>query len=121
MPTLNIEAIARVCHNLNRAVQQDLGEESIPVAPVWEEASNEQKTGVMQGVMNIVSGVVATPEESHQLWCANKRDHGWRFGIMKDEALKTHPCLVEYSLLGENQKIKDSLFFALVDSLKIYL
>lgn len=58
-----------------------------------------------------------TPEDSHKNWMEHKLKDGWKYGEVKDEVLKTHPCLVPYNELPENQKVKDYLFKAVVDSI----
>ena len=43
---------------------------------------------------------------------------GWNYGQVKDAEKKTDPSIVAYEALPENQKIKDHLFVAVVNSLK---
>lgn len=43
----------------------------------------------------------------HDRWNAERRLNGWKFGIKKNEPLKTHPCLVEYDELTEEMKSFD--------------
>jgi len=54
----------------------------------------------------------------HESWCDFKRADGWVFGEVKDAGAKTHPCLVPYAELPEEQKIKDHLFSAIVTALR---
>ncbi len=42
---------------------------------------------------------------------------GWRYGLKKDPAAKTHPCLVPYWQLPAEQRRKDGLFAAIVAAL----
>jgi hypothetical protein len=55
----------------------------------------------------------------HGQWMALKEIEGWTYGPIKDEQLKTHPCMVPYADLPEHQKVKDHLFSAIVDTLKV--
>ena len=48
---------------------------------------------------------------------AEKEQAGWVYGIEKDEAAMTHPCLVPYAELPADQRFKDSLFGAVVRAL----
>ena len=55
-----------------------------------------------------------TPEESHNGWLAHKEKEGWVYGTIKDAVAKTHPCMVPYSQLPPEQRIKDHLFSTVV-------
>ena len=41
---------------------------------------------------------------AHENWAQLRMAGGWRFGPQRDDALKLHPCLVEYALLPESEK-----------------
>lgn len=43
----------------------------------------------------------------HDRWMAQKISQGYQRGDIKDEEAKTHPCLVPYEELPENEKDKD--------------
>ena len=51
------------------------------------------------GVRFALDNPQATPEMMHQNWMKTHLDTGWTYGELKDEGLKTHPCLVEYDQL----------------------
>lgn len=106
------EDIARVCHEANRAVQVIQGDPSIPVSPPWDELDEETRQSAIDGVHNALGG--ANAEQSHENWCAFKRERGWVYGPVKDEQKKEHPLLVPYSELPEEQRLKDHLFGAIV-------
>jgi hypothetical protein len=44
---------------------------------------------------------------SHDVWMESKATAGWRYGPVKDSALKTHPLMVEWDELPEAEKQKD--------------
>jgi ryanodine receptor 2 len=46
-------------------------------------------------------------ENAHDLWARQRLDGGWRFGPQRDDARKTHPCLVPYAELPESEKEYD--------------
>jgi hypothetical protein len=112
---MDVEQIARVCHEANRAYQRELRDPAIPVAPPWDECTHEFRLGVQDGVRVVLAG--ATPEEGHENWCRFKREHGWVYGARKDEDLKTHPCLVAYADLPEADRRKDHLFHGIIRAL----
>lgn len=106
--------IARVAHEVNRAVQFLTGE---PVSPHWEDAPLSQRNSAITGV-NIHKLGSLTPEESHVAWMTYKVAEGWVYGEEKNEELKTHPCLVDYEELPPLQRLKDVLFKTVVENLK---
>ena len=108
------EAIARVCHEVNRAYCEALGDHS---QPAWEDAPQWQKDSAMMGV-NLHCDNDVGPEASHDSWLRQKRDEGWTFGHVKDVNKKEHPCFVPYHMLPKEQKAKDFIFRAVVHSLR---
>lgn len=65
------------------------------------------------GVILVGASVV----EQHEAWCEHKRAEGWVQGDVKDADAKTHPALLPYEELPEEQKAKDHLFRAVIGSL----
>lgn len=106
--------IARVCHEANRALQITQGDPA--VSPSWDEAPDWQTESAVNGVEAALTG--ATPEELHASWCGFKMAAGWVYGEEKDADATppTHPCLVDYADLPEEQRIKDDLFQAIVSA-----
>lgn len=43
----------------------------------------------------------------HEVWSETRIAQGWRYGEKRDDALKTHPCLVPYEELPEEEKVYD--------------
>lgn len=108
------ETIARVCHEVNRAYCQSIGDNS---QPSWDEAPDWQKSSATNGVYFHLCNDV-TPEMSHESWMAQKVSEGWVYGPVKDPLKKEHPCMVPYSELPVEQRTKDYLFKAVVDAFK---
>lgn len=113
-PETVAEAIARICHEANRAYCASLGDHS---HTVWEFAPQWQKDSAIAGVEAIMSGEVTSPRESHESWLRHKEAEGWTFGPVKDPIAKTHPCFLPYDELPESQRRKDHLFRAVVQAL----
>ena len=107
------EEIARVCHEANRAWQHATGDPA--PSPTWDEAPDWQRDSATDGVVQALAG--ADPVQLHESWCDRKRGEGWRYGPTKDPAARTHPCLVAYDQLPEEQQRKDALFAAIVAAL----
>jgi hypothetical protein len=111
-----VEAIARVCHEANRAYALAIGEDPSTVYGSWDDAPEAIRESARIGVQKALDG--ATPRELHESWCATKRRDGWTFGKVRNNETKEHPCLVEYYNLPEEQRQKDALFAAIVGALK---
>lgn len=109
------EAIARVCHEINRAYCLALGDTS---QPSWEDAPQWQKESALLGVELHLNNPDAGPEASHESWMRQKLADGWVYGGVKDAAAKMHPCLVPFAQLPKEQQAKDFLFRAVVHALK---
>lgn len=107
------EQIARVCHEANRAWQTVTGDPA--PSPTWDQAPDWQRNSAVEGVAAAIDG--QTPEQLHLSWVNSKLADGWRYGTTKNSEAKTHPCLVAYDQLPEEQRIKDDLFHAIVRAL----
>lgn len=103
--------VAQICHEANRAYCMTLGDRS---QEPWATAPDWQRTSAIKGVLAIMDDPRMAPSRLHQLWILQKETDGWAYGPVKDEKLKTHPCMVAYDLLPEAQRRKDALFGAVV-------
>lgn len=106
--------IAQHAHELNRQYCRALGDDS---QPEWEDAPDWQKDSAIAGVKMHLANPEATPEDSHISWYAAKEADGWVYGEVKDPEAKTHPCMVPYAELPEQQRAKDYLFRSTVHQL----
>ena len=46
-------------------------------------------------------------ENVHDTWARSRMDAGWTYGPVRDDAMKTSPCLVPYGDLPESEKSYD--------------
>lgn len=117
---MTIMHIAKLCHAANRAYCETIGD--LTQKP-WDHAPTWQQVSALNGVTGVLNGSVASPEESHEQWCKEKSTAGWVWGPFKSEHAQppTHPCLVPYSELPELQRIKDALFFYIVETCKPFV
>ena len=111
----NIERIAHVAHEANRALQVTSLEHVGDVSPHFMEAPEWMVQSALEGVTSALEG--KTPEQLHESWVDYKVKDGWAFGEAKDAVAKTHPCLVPYGSLSDEQKLKDKVFLAIVQAL----
>ena len=108
-----IVLIAKICHNVNKAYCEEIGDYS---QPNWNQAEDWRKQSAIDGVEKVIENPNITPEESHKNWMIYKMTNGWVFGEEKDSVKKTHPCITEYVNLPQDQKLKDVLFISIVKS-----
>lgn len=111
--SMQVEDVARTCHEANRAYCLALGDTS---QPAWDLAPAWQRQSAINGVTFHLSGH-HEPSESHEAWLAEKVAQGWVYGEVKDAEKKTHPCCVPYDKLPKEQQAKDYIFAAIVKSL----
>lgn len=112
--SMNKEQIARVCHEVNRAYCESLGDIS---QPSWEEAPQWQRESARMGVDLHTMGDFG-PEASHISWMRQKVDDGWTYGAFKDPENKKHPCIMPFAELPREQQAKDFIFRAVVHALR---
>ena len=110
---LHYEQVAGICHEANRYIQYLLKEDQ---NESWENVSNHIHESAEDGVLSALEGM--TPEQLHHNWLVFKTHAGWVWGEVKDEEKKTHPCMLPYEELPENQRLKDRVFFAIVNACK---
>ena len=103
---MDIEAIARICHEVNRGLCLALHDYS---QRRWEDAPEWIRDSVRDGVARVHGGRVE-PEQSHASWSHARRLEGWTYGENKSEDTKTHPNLVPFDDLPPEQQLKDHLF-----------
>lgn len=109
-----VELTAKICHEANKAYCGGTGDASqLP----WEWAPLWQKESARSGVLAVFRGEVSTAKESHESWLTQKRLDGWKYGTVKDEIKREHPCLVPYEDLPKEQQIKDYLFTSICNTM----
>lgn len=57
-----------------------------------------------QGLVQLTEFIA---ENVHEVWAAGRVKDGWRYGTERNDKLKTHPRLVPYSDLPEDEKVYD--------------
>lgn len=112
---MNREALARICHQVNKAYCEAIGDDS---QPNWEVAPRWQQASARNGVQYHLDTPDAKPEHSHEEWLREKQAQGWVYGEEKDPHAKTHPCICPFQDLPKEQQVKDVLFTHVVRILK---
>lgn len=109
-----IDSIAAVCHEVNRAYCQALGDYS---QPTWDDAPEWQQSSARLGVELHLNNPGAGPQASHESWMKQKVGDGWVYGEAKDPEAKTHPCIVPFDELPPEQRAKDFIFRGVVHAI----
>ena len=109
-----LDDTARICHEVNRAYCEALGDTS---QPAWEDAPEWQRSSARSGVYLHISGDFG-PEASHASWMQQKLAEGWQYGPVKDPEKKEHPCMVPFADLPREQQAKDYIFRGVVHALR---
>lgn len=114
------EDIAKVCHAANLQYRANIGEAEMPA---WSHAPQWQRESLLHGVHMHMAELIKSggetgvePSASHESWYLEKLADGWTYGP-RDDAEKTHPCMVEFDQLPPIQQRKDFLFAAIVKAL----
>ena len=114
----SITEIAEIAHEANRTYCESLGDYS---QSQWNYCDQWQRNSAMDSVRAIKNGLVKKPEESHENWLNLKEDEGWIYGEKKNTDISvgklTHPCMVPFDKLPEEQQMKDHLFYNIVTTL----
>lgn len=109
-----VPEIARLCHEVNRAYCEALGDKSqVP----WEQAPEWQQQSAINGVLFHLEHPNSQPQDSHDNWAREKFAAGWKYGPKKDPEKKEHHCLVPFGQLPIEQRAKDHLFLGVVRAL----
>ena len=110
----DIERIAKVCHEANRAYCAALGDFS---QPPWANAPSWQRSSAANSIRFHLGNPGAGPDHSHVEWMKEKVSLGWTWGPEKNEATKQHPCMVPFGELPALQQAKDFIFRAIVHAM----
>lgn len=103
--------VARGVHAAIRAYNESIGDAALPA---WDDLDAQLQASTMSGVEACLNG--ATPRQQHENWMATRIADGWVYGPKTDRAAKINQCLVPYTELPYEQRIKDEVFQAAVRS-----
>lgn len=106
-------SIEKICHEVNKAFCEYLGDDS---QLSWEEVPEWQKESAIKGVEFHFNNPDSKPSDSHKSWLKEKLKNGWKYGTVKNVELKIHPCIVPFEELSKDQQFKYVLFLTIVKS-----
>ena len=110
---VNVGYAAQLAHEANKVYCEMIWDDS---QKPWGETPRDIQKSAEAGVRFVIENPGATPEDQHNAWMEGKIADGWVHGDVKDPEADppTHPCLVPYEDLPEEQKVKDIIFRAVV-------
>lgn len=103
-----IEQLAKLCSAFNHSFEM--------IDKVWEYLQPFQQVSSFKSVSFRLQNPTAPEYEQHKSWMQEKLATGWTLGPVRSNELKTHPNLVPYSELTEQQRAKDKVFKAICSS-----
>ena len=109
-----VERIARTSHEALRGFKASAGQDP---GPSWEDAEPWMRESTLEAVAFRIANPSAPASAEHERWLREKEATGWVYGEVKDAEAKTHPMMVEYAHLPEDERKKDALIMAVADAL----
>jgi hypothetical protein len=114
------DEITKTVYEATRVEAEWSGRQIVPEP--WEqreEAFRKQFVKIIEDYLG--RDRLPTPEEAHNSWMESYIKMGWMYGGKRDVAKKTHPDLVPYNYLPQDEKDKDAIFLAFVWEVKSIL
>lgn len=113
---MEIESIAKVCYEADRAVRLEMGGKREP----WNEAKQDVKDEYFENVRYMLANPKAGPTEYHDAWMVKMEAMGWKEGP-KNARNKTIPDMVPFRRLPVLKKARIVLFMSVFNALKILI
>lgn len=101
-----VEACARAAYEAHRSYCAAMGDSS---HVVWDQLRQDLKEVALYATRMTLDYNLGF-EKVHEAWVALKKTQGWTYGEVKNDELKTHPGLVEWSELTPEWQVKDELW-----------
>ena len=105
--------VAKTAYEARRAYDKSACSEELPV---FEEAEYWLTASYIKTVEWLKQNPTATVEDAHNARNAAVIKAGWKQGPF-DPANKTHPLIVDYAELPKEQRTRDAIGFAVMQSL----
>jgi RyR domain len=99
------EQIAEAIHVVNGLLQR-WHDDPAP-QPEWARVPDAMRARVLAMVRGYKAGI--TPRQAHERWLEAMAADGWHYGPHKDSVARTHPNMMAYSDLPQEQKIKNAM------------
>ena len=110
----SVDTIAELVHETLSVWARMRG---MPDYPSWDEAPDWMRASTLESIQHTLENPDAPPGAQHIQWMEQKQRDGWVWGKNKDSEAKTHPMLVPFEQLPDDERAKDALIIALVKAL----
>lgn len=113
-----VTAACKAAHAVHRVWCESLGDGS----HVHLDKSTPEDVATVRACVRATINLLAVSGTSyddisryvHEAWMEKKLADGWRYGPTKSSLSKEHPCIVPYSDLPPEQRVKDEIFCTVV-------
>lgn len=112
MGKYTVDQIARVCWEMNRALQT-ADREALPDDP-WDAAPAYRQVILRQLVGKVANGDLGNPQEAHEFWRSSMQKAGWTEGQEKDPVRGIHPFLRPWSRLQDWERLAQVIGFSII-------
>lgn len=113
MKDKDMEEIAKIIYEATR-IEAEWSKRRI-VPEKWDkrdEAFRKQFIAIIDKYLK--QDKLPTPKEAHDSWMESYNKMGWKYGKERNTELKTHPDMLPYEKLPQDEKDKDAIFLAFV-------
>jgi len=107
--------IALVAHQVMAAYRASIGDNQ---QTSWNEASEDKRTASIARAQAVIDNPNVPPEVAHADWIRARKAEGWKPGKKRDNDAKTHPMLIPFEDLPNEQKTEEYLYRAVVVSMR---
>jgi hypothetical protein len=111
----SVDAIAGVCYEANRAWCRELHGHCDQ--PEWENAPSWLRDLVINDVRYHLRNPNASAAVTHKAWMSGRLLAGWSWGPVEDLGTKQDPCLLDFTKLPPDQRLRVYLFLGVVHGL----
>ena len=109
----NFQQISKLIYEATR-LEAEWSERRIVPEP-WDERDEKFRNQFVEVIKKYFQQEkLPTPEEAHNSWWEAYKKMGWKYGEKRDPEKKTHPDMVPYDELPQDEKEKDAIFLAFV-------
>ena len=110
---MNYEKITKAIYEATRK-EAEWSRRSI-VPETWKKRDEKFRNQMVDVVKEYLTmNKLPTPEEAHNSWMKSYLKMGWKYGPARNPEKKTHPDLIPYWELPQDERDKDAIFLSFV-------
>ena len=112
-----VEKIAKLIYECCR-IEAEIMERRI-VPEEWSKRDSAFREQFVEHVAQYLTSPekpLPTPKAAHDSWMESYKAMGWKYGPIRDPEAKTHPDMVPYEELPQDERDKDEIFLIFVET-----